>query len=232
MKYLILFTSILFFGCKFSQENNDNIKSKSTHNDTTKFEDMVSLDKIEEAKQFQFKNPDRLTEEDTLILELNDVNYQITPIGLFSINETDSIKLKTENGVIKAYIYEDRFNYYIFLEDLDLVYPSSYIEKISKKTMSSEYSELIHFNLGQPIILNEFAFVSAIGFVGKLNLKTGQYIWKHDNLYDNEKKSFNSFDTVIIKHETTEFISENYYSKSIDKIIIDNKSGEIKEIIK
>ena len=102
MKYLILFTSILFFGCNFSEENNDNIKSKSTNNDTTKPEDMVSLDKIEEAKQFQFKNPDRLTEEDTLILELNDVNYQITPIGLFSINETDSIKLKTENGVINA----------------------------------------------------------------------------------------------------------------------------------
>ncbi|MDB3904979.1 hypothetical protein N9335_00720 [Crocinitomicaceae bacterium] len=232
MKYLILFTSILFFGCNLSEENNDNIKSKSTNNVTAKSEDMVSLDKIEVAKQFQFKNPDRLTEEDTLILELNDVNYQITPIGLFSINETDSIKLKTENGVKKAYIYEDRFNYYIFFEDLDLVYCSSYIEKISKKTMSSEYSELIYFNLGQPIILNEFAFVSAIGFVGKLNLKTGQFIWKHDDLYDNEKYSFNFFDTVIIKHETTEFISENYHSKSIDKIIIDNKSGEIKEIIK
>lgn len=232
MKYLILFTSILFFGCNFIEENNENNKSKLTNNDTAKSEDSISLDKIGVAKQFQFKNPDRLTEEDTLILELNGINYQITPVGIFSINKRDSIKLKTENGVGKAYIYEDRFNYYIFYEDLDLIYSGGYIEKISKNTMSSQYCEMIYFNLGQPIILNEFAFVSAIGFVGKLNLKTGQYIWKHDDLYDHEKYSFNIFDTVIIKHKTTEFISENYYSKSIDKIIVDNQSGEIKEIIK
>jgi hypothetical protein len=36
----------------------------------------------------------------------------------------------------------------------------------------------------------------------------------------------------MLKENTTEFLSENYKSKKLDKIIIDNLTGKIKQIEK
>ena len=218
--------TILFASCNQKQKVDNNSKVDTSEKKIDKIEENFSID-VKEARLFRFKNPN-MPIEDTLILSIGQTDFQITPLGLMTINDIDSIQLKTEMIVEKAYMYEDERNYYIFFTETDMDVATSYLQKVSKEPLTSLYTKLIHgFNLGLPLISQEYAYVNTIGCVGKIDLNTGDYIWQHMDLYDNEKYSFNSFDTVLIKQETTEFISENYKSKKIDKVIIDNESGEI-----
>jgi hypothetical protein len=236
MKYLFYILSILLLGCN----NNEKFEEKTDNLDSNP-QQQVAIQKVkttddikvvETAKIFNFKNPD-IPFEDSLVLNTENRNYLITPLGLFFIANNDSIQLETELIVETAYLYEDKEHFYIFFTDTDHEGATSWIQKISKNPLSSEYVEQIQgFNLGQPIISQGFAFVTAIGFVGKIDLTTGKYLWKHHNLYDRTKYSFNSFDTVILKQNMVKFISNNYKSKKVDKVIINNKTGEIIEVEK
>lgn len=218
--------TILLMGCNQKQKVDNNGKVDTSENKITKIEEDFSID-VKSARLFRFKNPNTPI-EDTLVLSVEQTDFQITPLGLMIINDINSIQLKTDMMVEKAYLYEDERNYYVFFTETDMDVATSYLQKVSKEPLKLIYTKLIHgFNLGLPLICQDFAYVNTLGCVGKIDLNTGEYIWQHMDLYDNEKYSFNSFDTVLIKQKTTEFISENYKSKNIDKVIIDNETGEI-----
>lgn len=235
MKKLLYILTIILFGCNNNRkvEHNSDISTQTNERDRTIQEAKLSTSKtIITAKKFEYKNPDRPI-EDTLILKTDNKEFLITPHGLFKTNTNDTIHLETDLIVDRTYLYENDKNFFVFFTDTDYEGATSWIQKITKMPLKSEYAEQIQgFNLGQPIIDSQFAYVTAIGFVGKIELITGQYAWKHFNLYDYEKYSFNSFDTVLVNQSEIEFISENYRSKKIEKVIIDNQTGEIKEIIK
>ena len=231
MKKLLYILTILLLGC--------NNKGQVEANSNEVQQDIIAQNistgsevQILGAKKFEFKNLERPI-EDTLILKSDNKDFLITPLGLFKTFDKDSIQLETDLIVNRAFLHETKKYFYVFFTDTDHDGATSWIQKISKSPLKTEYVEQIQgFNLGQPMILGETAYVSAIGFIGKIDLKSGMYDWKHHNLYDNEKYSFNSFDTVLINKTQIEFVSENYRGKAVDKVVVDDQTGEIKEIIK
>ncbi len=78
------------------------------------------------------------------------------------------------------------------------------------------------FNVGQGLIENNFAYLTAIGFVAKINLATGKYIWKHDNLYNNG--AFNSFDMPELDGSNVIFTESKGTEENSPNIIAVNKS--------
>ena len=244
LKKIIYIVAIILFSCNNTIEKTENKSTNSTvlqkKNTPTQIQQTIVGEKTISAKKFKFKNPNRSL-EDTLVLKTNDTDFMISPLGRFKINSNDSIQLKTDFQVDsanlyivdRAYLYETNEYNYVFFTDTEGDGATSWIQKIKKNPIESEYLKQIYgFNLGVPIIYKEFVYVSAIGFVGKINLQTGTYEWKHNNLYDGKKYSFNSFDTVLVNESVVEFISENYQTQKIDKVIVDNKTGEIRKIIK
>ena len=231
MKNLLYILTFLLLGCNYKgQVETNSIKiqlDSITQNISTE-----NKGEILGAKKFEFKNPASPI-EDTLILKLGNKDFLITPFGLFKTFDNYSIQLETDLIVNRAYLYETKKYFYVFFTDTDDDGETSWVQKISKSPLKTEFVQQIQgFNLGQPIIVGESAYVTAIGFIGKIDLKSGMYDWKHRNLYDNRKYSFNSFDTILINETQIEFISENYWSKKFEKVIVDNLTGEIKEIIK
>jgi hypothetical protein len=82
------------------------------------------------------------------------------------------------------------------------------------------------FNVGQGLIENQFAYLTAIGFIAKINLATGKYIWKHDNLYKNG--AFNSFEIPELDGSSVVFTENKESEQSSPNIIAVNKiSGKI-----
>ena len=237
MKKTIYILAVVLFGCNSNIKKAKNnsidshlIEQKDISNQIEQI--VVSREKTFSVNKFEFKNPKKPI-EDTLILKTDYTSFMISPSGLFKINDKDSVQLKTDLIIERAYLYETGKDYNVFFTDTDHEGATSWIQKIRKKTLESVYVKHIQgFNLGFPIIYKEFVFVSAIGFIGKINLQTGSYEWRHLNLYDNEKYSFNSFDTIIINKPNIEYISKNYRNKNIDKVIVDDITGVIKEIIK
>jgi hypothetical protein len=68
------------------------------------------------------------------------------------------------------------------------------------------------FNIGQGLIDGDYAYVTCIGFIAKVNLKNGAFMWRHDNLYQRGSGAFNSFElpevdgNVVIFRESTDYL--------------------------
>ena len=233
--FLILIVTIQF-SCNNIPDQAESIETPPkiilenlTSNGTAK---EVPLMKISLAKRFEFMHPDN-SFEDTLILKTSEGMYEISPTGLFKVINGDTVQLETKVIVEEAFIFQDTEYYYLFFTETDHEGATSLLHKIEKQKLTIEHTEqIVGFNLGQPIIYDGKAYVTAIGFIGRLNLATGEYDWKHDGLYDHNKYSFNSFDTVMIGENHVEFISENYSSQHLDKVIVEKETGEIVELFK
>jgi hypothetical protein len=85
------------------------------------------------------------------------------------------------------------------------------------------------FNVGQPLREGRHLYVTGTGFVGKLDLDTGEFDWLHEDLYDKREgapKHFNSFETPEIDGETVLFRERAVYNPR-QTLVIDKKSGKI-----
>jgi len=88
------------------------------------------------------------------------------------------------------------------------------IVRLDSLSMSVKWQAHIHgFNVGDPLMHNGFLYLTCIGEVGKLDVLTGKYIWKIENLYRSQGL-YNSFD-------------KPFFAPSSDKIVAfpENKSG-------
>ena len=103
------------------------------------------------------------------------------------------------------YLLIDELWYGEFNNDLVIVYETtnfdystSYTSRMDIQDKSTVWLTPIRtFNLGEPMIHSQHLYVTAIGLVAKLDLKTGEYIWKHSGLYNKQTRDFNDFDKPI-----------------------------------
>jgi hypothetical protein len=73
-------------------------------------------------------------------------------------------------------------------------------------TLTSKWQHRIPaFNLADPVIRREDAYLSGIGYVEKLDLNTGASSWRHDNLYDRSSDAFNAFRPATFSGDTIIF---------------------------
>jgi hypothetical protein len=82
------------------------------------------------------------------------------------------------------------------------------------------------FNIGDVTIEDNYAYITAIGFVSKLDLRSGKYIWKHPNLYQ-KNHAFGSFDRPEIQGKTVIFRGISTDGAAPKNIVIDKMSGKI-----
>ena len=86
--------------------------------------------------------------------------------------------------------------------------------------------EIPAFNIGQGLIEDGNAYVTGIGFIGKLNLASGAYAWRHDDLYIED--AFNSFELPEITGDVVLFKeSESHYRTRVASIQVEKGSGRI-----
>jgi len=149
--------------------------------------------------------------------------------------DTQNINLRLDDGeILERLIYCA-----IYEGDLLLICEtylndggSGFIARFDGSTLALKWKRHIPaFNVGQGLVHDKFAFVTAIGFVGKVNLDSGVFTWKHDNLYGQKDVAFNSFQAPQIAGNIIRFAeSENYLRKTLARIDVDVKTGKIVKI--
>lgn len=221
-------------------DNNDFVRLKS---------DIKKLKLASDRQHYDLRIPSRficsnwhgmMYEDDRLSLQVGNNNYSLSNSGLLEINNKIEIQLLPEQYYMDdgASLLEDDDAIYVFLEYSVGDGGSSVLKKVNVSEAKVEWEvPILGFNMGLPVIDQNFAYVTAIGSIGKINLDLGKYEWKHNRLYDNKKSSFNHFDTILIHKNQVTFISTNRSPKNrgktvVDKIVVDKRSGEILEIIK
>ncbi len=82
------------------------------------------------------------------------------------------------------------------------------VTRLERRTLRQRWhAHIPSFNIGPPLIDGNAAYVSAMGFVGRVNLETGVYDWSVRDLYDYQSGHFNVIDSIAIRGDTVAFAS-------------------------
>jgi len=145
-----------------------------------------------------------------------------------------------ENDVLTRAVYHAEYDGDLLLicEYSDVESGAGFITRLDGRTLRTKWKRSIPaFNVGPGLIEGRFAYVTAIGFVGKVNLETGTYAWKHPNLYrtSSEKGStysdadFNSFELPKVEGDFVLFKEIGTYANVLgpQTLKVDKRTGKI-----
>jgi len=106
---------------------------------------------------------------------------------------------------------------------------AGFIARLDGRTLRLKWKRHIPaFNIGQGLLHDDSAFVTAIGFVGRVNLESGEYMWRHDDLYGPKDNAFNSFEAPEITNGVVRFVeTESYHRKTLANLEVDIATGKI-----
>ena len=167
-------------------------------------------------------------DEDTLSLSINNYNFTIYPGGLLKWGDKDSVRLSVDMYVTHAYFYIIENDLLLFCEMSNSDEGTSDIFRINLTNGQIKWNANLNgFNLGQPVIRSNYGYITTIGAVGKLDLRTGKYVYEKSNLYDTKTGSFNNFDTVLFRENKTYFVSKRPLNTIVDTVIIDENTNRM-----
>jgi len=103
---------------------------------------------------------------------------------------------------------------------------AGFITRLDSRTLRMKWKQKIPaFNLGQGLIESDHAYLTAIGFIARINLQSGAYAWKHNDLY--RDGDFNSFKLPALEGDIILFKEEVIYDEPAKTIKVQKQSGKI-----
>ncbi len=222
-----LFISILIILASY-QPNNDKISTLPNKTIIVKTVDSLLNLRIEHPIAVEYTN---ITNSDTIFINLQHQRLLVTPKGnvisenklLFEINPKGDIQK------IFPFLIED---------DIIIIYSfstpnndsGSSAKRISLKNNTEIWEKSISgFNPEPPVLVNGFIYLSTIGFIGKLSVKTGEFIWVFDDFFKNG--NFISFnEPLFYKNSIVLFTEKNPTNTTTCSILIDDRSNRVLKI--
>ena len=147
-----------------------------------------------------------------------------------SLSRPFSLQLDRSDYLTRAFYYaEYEKDLLLIYEVSDSEYGFGVIERLEGPTLKRKWKIVISgFNIGQGLIDDHYAYVTGIGFIGKVDLASGFYVWRHKNLYERSKHAFNSFELPEVNGPIVIFKeSPDYLRKKVAIISVHRKSGKI-----
>lgn len=105
---------------------------------------------------------------------------------------------------------------------------ASMIVRLDGKTLKEKWAaDAGSFNAAKGLIENNFVYLGASGFVGKIDLDSGKYLWKHDDLYRKYRKdgAFNIMEVPVLDGATVVY-TEKLENRPANEIVFDKQSGK------
>jgi hypothetical protein len=169
---------------------------------------------------------------------IGDTTYEILKSGKATRKDAKDritnfrIKLEVDEELERVvYFFEYKGDLILLCESSVFEAGSGFVTRLDYVSLQPEWkTDIPGFNIAKGLVEDDFAYLAAIGFVGRISLATGKYIWKHDDLYRRYKESgaFNIFltpqlsgNSVIFKEEdTNNQIDVNKASGKIVKVLV------------
>ncbi len=97
------------------------------------------------------------------------------------------------------------------VEYTNVVTSGAHVVRFDRRELSVQWTARpFGFNAASAVFENGFLYVAAIGTVGKLDLESGRYAWRHDDLYERSTGAFSSFASPRISGDTVIFTSVKF----------------------
>lgn len=112
----------------------------------------------------------------------------------------------------------------------DELYGGGFIARLDGRTLRIKWKRNIQgFNVGKGLKDGKYAYVTGIGFIGKIDLNAGRYVWQHDNLYMRDAGgAFNSFELPEVQGDLVIFKELPAYNRQKQAVVkVDRASGKV-----
>ncbi|RPH26839.1 MAG: hypothetical protein EHM93_19445 [Bacteroidales bacterium] len=222
MKLLFIGILIILVGYQPSVDKRSIIHNKTI---ITRTADSSLNLKIEYPLAVEYTNSEN---SDTIFFCIEHNRLLVTPKGDVIIKNELLFEIYPEGNIQKIFPF-------IIGEDIVIIYSFSTLDgdsgstakRISLKNKNIIWKTSIYgFNLVRPIIVNGYVYLSTIGFVGKLSVKTGEFIWGFDDFFKNG--NFISFNEPLFYKDSIVQFTENKASNLIgSSITIDDRNRRI-----
>ncbi len=235
---LIIFSFLIFFSCKNEKETKNNsisldkkqIDSISASSINTKLrpnKNNFHRELKSEYKIYSIGHTDlfEVTKTDTTCVIGNN-KYTAVKEGYILFNK-DTIHLETKMYLEKAFITEDKKNIYIIYTFQEFDSGGSRVLCIDKGSLKINWDHSIGgFNLSKPIADKDIIYISSLDHLSKLSLKSGEFYWRLDSLYD--KYKINYVEKTIFQDSLNLYIyKERHPSKEFDTLFVNDITGKI-----
>ena len=165
---------------------------------------------------------------DTMTAKINNLKILVTPDG--KVLREDCVyyfNIRSKLNIEQLYFYNYENDIISIYTETDYDVAGSVAKRINIAFDSIIWEAIIPgFNLAKPVFINNKAYLSSIGFVGKLDLNTGNYDWQFVNLFKDGK--YNSFgQPKFFKPDLILFTSKEFSTGRLDSILIEDNKGII-----
>ena len=213
---------ILLISCQSTTRPKDEI-SQNTEKKTSTQEISVLKTEVSFPLSVGYLNNN---DSDSMFLNLDNERLIITPYGKVLKSGNIYFDIKSEDEIKSLFILPKNSDFIVFYVSSDGDGGYSYAKKIipAQNQIIWETS-IFAFNLASPAIVGDYAYLSTFGFVGKLDLRNGKFVWKFEDL----NKKYTSFSPPqFLKDSIVLFMRKPY----IDSILIDDLNCKILSISK
>lgn len=137
-----------------------------------------------------------------------------------------------DGGLTRVYFHDYGGRLLLVCEFGDGGYGGGFVTLLEQPSMRGLWRQHIPaFNVGEPLREGRALYVTGHGFVGKLDLGTGEFDWKHEDLYDTREgapKHFNSFEPPRLSGDAVLFREQSVYNSAERKTLVaDRKTGRV-----
>lgn len=167
--------------------------------------------------------------------EMNGFSYHIVSNGNGRRTKGDrtrrfNLRLDGNVGLARIYFSEYGGDLLLVCEVGDGESGSGFVTLLGQPSMRARWKQSYPaFNVGEPLREGRSLYVTGVGFVGRLDLGTGEFDWTHDDLNatrDGASNSFNSFEPPELSGDTVLFRERPVYNPR-QTLVIDKKSGKL-----
>jgi len=169
--------------------------------------------------------------------ELSGFTYRINGNGAgrrVKGEQTRRFNLRLDGGdyVERFYFAEYRDNVVLLCGVTNGESVAGFVARLEQPSMRTRWKQFIPaFNVGAGLIKDGHAYLTGINFVARLDLRTGEYVWKHDHLERGRGGGdFNSFEVPSIEGDAVLFREKPTGKSPARTIRVNRKTGKINGI--
>jgi hypothetical protein len=165
--------------------------------------------------------------------EMSGHTYRIAGHGAGQRIKGDSTRrfnLRLDGGdhIERVYYAEYRDNLLLLCEVVDGERRAGFIARLEQPSMRARWKRLIPaFNVGEGLLEEEHVYLTGIGFIARLDLRKGEYVWQHGELYEKEDGSFNSFEVPSVEGDAVLFREKPVRESPARTVRVNRKTGKI-----
>lgn len=150
--------------------------------------------------------------------------------------KTRRFNLRLDDGALERVYFHDYGGRLLLVCEVGFGgYGGGFVTLLEQPSMRALWKQTLPaFNVGEPLREGRALYVTAIGFVGRLDLGTGEFGWKHEDLYDQREgvpKHYESFDAPRLEGDAVLFRERSVYNRHrIKTLVVDKKTGRVMRV--